>query len=323
MSVSVVTGGLGYIGQSLVSTLKGLGQYPVVIDVRSIPSQVADVEVIRGSIGESRVWEQLRGRTIDTVYHCAGLISVAESVNEPAAYFKQNVSEGLSMLNLLPQWGSPPLVFSSSAAIYGHPDDVPIPEDGPKRPLSPYGLTKWHFEQILQSYQEAYHQPYVALRYFNAAGCVPGVRELHDPETHLVPLVLRAFRERRSPTIFGSDYPTSDGTAVRDYVHVGDLVEAHIKAAQHLRDGGPSCALNLGSGRGATVREVMGVAEAVTGVHLPPVLKENRAGDAAVLVADISEAHRVLGWKPTRSDMTRIVSEVWQGMVNETLATGL
>lgn len=310
----VITGGLGYVGQSLAATLQASGEQVILIDVRHIPSQVAGVPTIHGSIGDHALWEAISQSVhIKTIYHCAGLIVVSESTRDPARYFQENVCAALSMLDYLRKIHPVPMVFSSSAAVYGVPKSTPIAEDGAKAPISPYGVTKWEFEQILAAYNRAYGQPYVALRYFNVAGTVQGIVERHDPESHLLPLVASAIRQGHSPKIFGTDYPTPDGTAIRDYIHIEDLVDVHRKAADFLARGEESQAFNVGSGRGHSVREVIEAFQRVLG--RPVVAKElpRREGDPPVLVADISKARERLGFHPSHSqEIDRAVRDVWE-----------
>lgn len=286
----------------------------VVIDVRQIPSQVSGLSVLTGSVGDPKVWQSISERyQIDAVYHCAGLISVAESVRDPSPYFNENVSAGIQMLDHLREIGSIPVIFSSTAAVYGVPHSVPIPETAPTEPVNPYGMTKRQFEQVLEEYHKAYGQPWIALRYFNAAGMVEGVKEQHEPETHLLPLVADAFRASRAPTVYGTRYPTKDGSAVRDYIHVADLADAHLLARDYLHSGNRPRAFNLGSGQGTSVLEVVRAFQEVSGKNIDPVLASNRAGDPPVLVASIAEARSALHWEPMRSDIRQIVEEVWRG----------
>ncbi len=312
--VVVITGGLGYIGQSLAYYLSRRGQTVAIVDRRNIASQLHDITVIRGSVGESEVWEWIRAHfQIQTVYHCAGLISVSESVAEPAPYFGENVVEAVRMLDHLRLGGPVPVVFSSSAAVYGTPTSVPIEESAEKRPMSPYGVTKWQFEQILEAYGAAYHLPWVALRYFNAAGQLGPVREMHQPETHVLPLMAQAIRQGASPVVFGADYPTPDGSAIRDYVHIADLVEAHRLAAEYLLTGGAPGAFNLGSGTGTSVLELVEAFGRVTGRPVRPEVRGRRPGDPPRLVAAIRRAAEVLGWRPQSSHpVDAMVQAAWQ-----------
>ncbi|MCL4495847.1 MAG: UDP-glucose 4-epimerase GalE [Firmicutes bacterium] len=310
----VITGGLGYVGQSLAAVLKKRGEIPVVLDYRNIPSQVLDVPVFHGSIADEQIWENIfETYHVDVIYHCAGLIVVSESVREPATYFQENLVAPLVMLNYIRKKGSIPVIFSSSAAVYGTPEVVPIPEETVKAPISPYGITKWQFEEILRCYDKAYVQPWVALRYFNVAGSVEGVMESHIPETHLLPRIAMALTQHEQPEIYGTDYPTPDGTAVRDYIHMHDLVEAHLLAAHYLQEGGVSAAFNVGSGHGHSVQEVMNGFARVTGLPVNPARLPRRAGDPPVLVADIHKAQTELRFKPRYShDIDRMIQDTWE-----------
>jgi UDP-glucose-4-epimerase GalE len=319
-AVPVITGGLGYIGQSLAYRLRSQAGTVVIVDRRGISSQVDGVEIVRGSVGDSEVWEWIRAHyQIQSVYHCAGLISVPESVSEPSRYFQENVVEAVRMLDHLRQGPPVPLVFSSSAAVYGTPETVPIVESAVKAPLSPYGVTKLHFEQILAAYFEAYRMPWVGLRYFNAAGHLGPVRELHQPETHVLPLIARAIRGGSRPAVYGTDYPTPDGSAIRDYIHIADLVEAHVLASDYLLSGGTPTAFNLGSGKGTSVLELVDAFARVSGRPLEPELLGRRAGDPPQLVAAIDRAVEALGWRPTHSNpIDTMVEDAWkasEGMV--------
>ncbi len=306
----VITGGLGYIGQSIAADLVKRGEKPLIIDRKSGSGQVAGVPKITGDIREARVWAELQDRPIEAIVHCAGLIQVGESVQHPARYFTDNVEAGIAMLSHVMKLGRIPFLFSSSAAVYGQPDAVPIMEDAPMRPQNPYGVTKRQFEEVLASYGHAYGLPYVCLRYFNAVGYYDQVAERHDPETHLLPSVMRLISQGKAPAIFGHDYPTPDGTAIRDFVHIKDLVRAHILALNYLRDGGASMAINAGSGSGSSVLEVVRAFQQCIPSMPSPDMLPRRPGDPPVLVADIRRAREVLDWVPQHSNIDSIVSEV-------------
>lgn len=249
------------------------------------------------------------------VLHFAASAYVDESVRDPAAYYRNNVGGTINLLDAMRRHGVDTIVFSSTCATYGVPHRLPIDECHPQQPISPYGHTKLVVERILAAYAEAYGLRWSALRYFNAAGADPAgdLGEEHDPETHLVPSALLAAMGRRPPLpVYGSDYPTPDGTAVRDYVHVSDLASAHVAALRHLLDGGPSTALNLGTGAGHSVREVIGAVERVTGLTVPVAARARRAGDPAALVADASRARSLLAWAPVHSGLDDIVASAWQ-----------
>lgn len=305
--VVVVTGGAGYIGRSLVARLQAGGLQPVVIDRR--PMAVAGIQSTAGDIRDPHVWLGLRDYAIRAVFHLAGRIQVAESVADPARYFDDNVVAGLQMLHHLRMLGNPPVVFSSSAAVYGAPLHMPIAEATALNPLSPYGVSKRHFEEVLAAFAEAYGLSYVALRYFNAAGSYAGVGEKHEPETHLIPLAIDRIQQGALPIVYGRDYPTDDGTAVRDFVHISDLVEAHIQALHYLESGGRPRVFNVGAGHGVSVRRVVEAVAQALGASSEMRFADRRAGDPAVLVADIGHARRVLEWEPTHSSVTRIVSD--------------
>ncbi len=310
----LITGGLGYVGQSLAAVLKRRGESPILLDYRDIPSQVPDIPLFRGSVGSKQIWKKIfESYHLTMIYHCAGLIVVPESLREPARYFEENLIAPLAMLNYIRDNGPIPMVFSSSAAVYGNPKAVPIPEEAMKVPISPYGVSKWQFEEILRAYDMAYVQPWVALRYFNVAGSVEGVIESHDPETHLLPRIAMALIRHEQPEIYGTDYPTADGTAIRDYIHMHDLVEAHLQAAHYLQEGGSSQAFNVGSGHGHSVQEVIDGYARVTGLPISPIRMAKRAGDPPILVADIYKAQTELRFKPCYShDVDHMIRDTWK-----------
>lgn len=315
----LVTGGAGYIGSAFVERLREAGESVVVVDDLSTGHRdalAADVPLYVGGIGDRVLVEKLvDDHEVDICVHFAGLIVVSESVLDPLRYYAANVAEGIALLETLTRAGVRRMVFSSSAAVYGAPKSTPISESHECMPESPYGRTKMLFEQCLGDVASAVGGAHVALRYFNAAGATRGARERHEPETHLIPNALKTAMGIQSVLkLFGTDFPTRDGTAERDYVHVADLAEAHLQAVHYLRTGGASCVLNLGGGTGTTVREVVSVVERVTGRRVPIIEEARRAGDPARLVADISKAREVLGWRPTRSDLACIVESAWRGL---------
>jgi UDP-glucose-4-epimerase GalE len=294
----------------------GRGLRVVVLDDGSAgasPPLPEGVEVVRGDIGDrAAVGQLLRRASVDAIVHFAGKIQVGESVTNPALYFDVNLVRALSLLEEARAAGVTRLVFSSTAAVYGEPDAVPIPEEAPKRPVNPYGASKLAFEHALEAYGRAYGLRWAALRYFNAAGAAPdgSIREAHEPETHLLPLVIDAGLGRRPPlTLFGDDYPTRDGTCERDYIHVCDLASAHLLTLDRLAQGEAVGAVNLGTGRGSTVREVLDVAERVLGRPVPHVVGPRRAGDPSSLVADPGRAERLLGWRAARSDLETLIED--------------
>jgi UDP-glucose-4-epimerase GalE len=248
--------------------------------------------------------------------HFAAHCYVGESVTDPRKYFRNNVADALTLLNAAVDSGVRHFVFSSTCAVYGIPEEVPITEQNPREPINPYGATKLAFENALEAYDRAYQMRSARLRYFNAAGADESgeIGELHDPETHLIPLALLAsMPDGPELNVFGSDYPTPDGTCLRDYIHVNDLADAHVRALQHLEQGGESVALNLGTGKGNSVLEVIHAAEAATGRPVRRKIGPRRPGDPPVLVADASKAQKVLGWTAKR-DLTEIVNSAWNFM---------
>lgn len=321
----LVTGGAGYIGSHAARALRVAGYDVILYDNLSSGFRrlAKGFELIEGDIADREKLNQILPR-IDAVMHFAAHAYVGESVENPRKYFHNNGVAALSMLNAALDAGIRRFVFSSTCAVYGTPDRVPINEQTPREPVNPYGASKLFFENVLEAYSRAYQLSSVRLRYFNAAGADESgeIGELHDPETHLVPLALEATSENgRELQIFGSDYPTADGTCVRDYVHVNDLADAHVKALQHLEKlseekRGESLALNLGTGRGHSVLEVMQAAERVTGRPVRRLMGPRRAGDPPALVADPTKARDLLGWTAKRS-LEDIVSSAWKWMQSQ------
>jgi UDP-glucose 4-epimerase len=315
----LVTGGAGYVGSHAVRELRRNGHDVLVYDNLSTGHRqlVEALELVVGDIGDrSQLKSALRG--VDAVMHFAAHAYVGESVQNPRKYFDNNVGAALCLLNATIDAGIRHLVFSSTCAVYGNPTRIPIPEDTPREPVNPYGVTKLLFERALEAYDHAYGLRFVALRYFNAAGADPSgeIGELHDPETHLIPLALAAAAGMRPAIeIYGEDYPTADGTCIRDYIHMNDLAEAHVRALEYLAEGGESIALNLGTGRGYSVKEVLAEVETVTGRALNRRTGPRRPGDPPVLVADPSRAQRTLNWRAQRS-LNEIVSSAWNWMRN-------
>jgi UDP-glucose-4-epimerase GalE len=318
----LVTGGAGYVGSHMVATLRAAGHAPVVLDDLStghrdaVPGDVPFVELDLRATAE--VGAALREHRIEAVFNFAARSLVEESVNDPRRYWQGNAVATLSLLDAVLSCGEGVRAFvqSSTAAVYGAPDAdaLPIDEDHPKRPTNPYGETKLAIERALESYGRAYGLRWAALRYFNAAGAAPeaGLAERHDPETHLIPIVLEvAAGARAAVSIYGTSWPTPDGTCVRDYVHVTDLCEAHLLALDHLLAGGESGAFNLGTGQGHSVRAIVRAAEAVVGRPVATIDAPARAGDPAELVAKVDRAARVLGWRATRSSLPRMVGDAW------------
>jgi UDP-glucose 4-epimerase len=312
----LVTGGAGYIGSVTVERLITKGESVVVFDNLSHGHREAiDAEVpfYQGSVGDRALVTRItKEHAVESCVHFASLISVGESEANPAEYFENNVQQGISLVGALLHAGVRQFVFSSTAAVYGEPEKMPIGEDCPQWPKNPYGWTKFAFERILETYDKAYGLKSVFLRYFNASGATERCGEDHDPETHLIPNVLAAAADpQRQMRIFGDSHPTPDGTPIRDYIHVADLADAHVLALQHLRKGGASDALNLGSGQGYSVLEVIETARRVTGLPVRTRTEKPRAGDPPRLIADPSRAKSVLGWSSTMSDLPSIIQSAW------------
>lgn len=315
MSTVLVTGGAGFIGSVTTDSLLSRGDRVVVIDdlSRSTRAGVADQALfVEADIGDAVAVERvLTDHRPDAVIHFAGYIAVGESVKDPGLYVDRNVGRSGVFLDAVVRQDITNVVFSSSAAVYGAPDSVPIREDQEKRPTSPYGWTKWAFEQMLDFYAVAHGTRSVSLRYFNAAGASPTRVERHDPETHLIPNILDAADGRKVMSVFGTDYSTRDGTAIRDYIHVSDLAQAHLRAVDYLLEGGASTALNVGSGVGHTVLEVVESVRRVTGRDVPLILADRRPGDPPELVADPAAAYALLGWRVAQSELDEIIRSAW------------
>ena len=312
----LVTGGAGYIGSVTVERLQAKGEEVVVLDdLARGHSPVLDrnTPFYQGKIGDRDLVARIaREHKLESCIHFAALIEVGESVIDPAKYFENNVGQGIALAGVLVQAGVRRVVFSSTAAVYGDPEQIPILEQSRQWPKNPYGWSKFFMERLLGSYDQAYGLRYVALRYFNAAGATEKCGERHEPETHLIPNVLFvALGEQPAVRVFGKNYPTPDGTPIRDYIHVVDLADAHICALEHLRNGGQSDCLNLGTGRGFSVLEVIETVRQVTGREIPVQIEPPRAGDPSRLIADPSRAKSVLGWEPVVSDLESIVRSAW------------
>jgi UDP-glucose-4-epimerase GalE len=312
--VVLVVGGAGYVGSHAAHALIRHGHDVILYDNLSTGHRfLADgFELIVGEIADRAQLTPLL-RRVGAVMHFAGHAYVGESVENPRKYFHNNVEAALTLLNACVDCGVRRLVFSSSCTVYGVPSTLPIAEDAPREPVSAYGASKLFFEHALEAYDRAYGLKFVSLRYFNAAGADESgmIGELHQPETHLIPSALLAARgERAALDLFGSDYPTPDGTCIRDYIHVNDLAEAHVLALQHLCDGKDSTALNLGTGRGYSVQDVLKKVEEVTGHSVPVRIAPRRLGDPPSLVADPGRAENLLRWKAKRS-LDDIVKTAW------------
>ena len=318
-SVNVlVTGGAGYIGSHTCKALAAAGYNPIVVDDLSTGHRWAVKwgPLVVGDIADrALVSKTVKRYTIRSAVHFAAHAYVGESVELPRKYFDNNVSRTLALLDALLDEGVDKIVFSSSCATYGIPRALPIAEDHPQSPINPYGASKLFVESVLHWYEQAYGLRYMSLRYFNAAGADSDgeIGEDHTPETHLIPLVIAAAQGANPAVeIFGTDYDTLDGTAVRDYVHVCDLAAAHLKALDHLLAGGTSAGVNLGTGRGHSIRDVIAAVEAVCGRTVPVVEAPRRAGDPPALVADPRLGQRLLRWNPRQSDLTTIVRTAWE-----------
>jgi len=313
----LVAGGAGYIGSVTVELLRAAGERVVVLDnlVRGHrPALDADIPFYQGKIGDRALLERIAAEhELESCIHFAALAYVGESVKDPAWYYENNVEQGIAMMSALLHVGVRRVVFSSTAATYGDAQHIPISENEPQWPVNPYGWSKLFMERLLHSYDVAYGLKFVALRYFNAAGATARCGEHHEPEAHLIPnTLLAAAKESSEVPVFGNNYPTPDGTAIRDYVHVVDLADAHIRALGHMRRGGASDFLNLGTGHGYSVTEVIEAARKVTGREIRVRVEPPRAGDPPSLVADPARAKSVLGWVPAKSDLHTIIDSAWR-----------
>lgn len=315
----LVTGGAGYIGSHVCKALAASGFLPVTFDDLSrghdwavrwgplVRGNLLDRQALLGALDEYRP---------ASIIHLAGFTYVGESVRDPLLYYQNNIAGSLGLLKCAVDRGIGALVFSSSAAVYGDPLSIPIGEDHPLAPINPYGFTKVAVERFLLDAEAAGGPRSISLRYFNASGADTDgeAGEAHDPETHLIPLVLTAARTGTPLTIFGTDYDTPDGTCIRDYIHVSDLADAHVRSLRTLLAGGPTRTLNLGTGAGLSVRDIIAAAETVTGRKIPVQFGPRRPGDPPRLVSDPGLALRELDWRPTYSDMVTIVETAWRWM---------
>lgn len=314
----LVVGGAGYIGSHMVKMLLGRGYGVTTLDNLSTGHRDAVLggEFVLGDLADRALLDKLFSeRKIDGVMHFASFIQVGESVQNPAKYYENNVVNTLNLLDAMVAHDVKRFIFSSSAAVYGEPVQVPIDEAHPKNPINPYGRSKWMVEQMLADYDRAYALKSVSLRYFNAAGADPEglLGERHEPETHLIPLVLQAASgQRENVQVFGRDYDTPDGTCIRDYVHVADLCEAHRLALGRLLDGAGSAVYNLGNGNGFSVQEVIDTTARVVGKPIQVKDGARRAGDPARLVADAQTAKQALGWLPRYPELETIIRHAWQ-----------
>ena len=313
----LITGGAGYVGSHVNKLLYEKGYETVVADNLVYGHKeavkwgkleivdLADIDLLR---------DLFRKYDFDTVFHFAAYAYVGESMKEPAKYYRNNVVNTINLLDVMRECDTKRIIFSSSCATYGIPASVPIKEDAPQNPINPYGRTKLMMEQALRDYHEAYGIKYCCLRYFNAAGADPDgeIGERHDPETHLIPLVLAAADESKSVNVFGSDYPTADGSCIRDYIHVSDLADAHVRAMDYLEKGNQSCCINLGNGSGVSVFEIIEAAKRVTGSNIRVNISPRRPGDPPVLVGSAELAKEKLGWEPKFTDIDIIIDHAWR-----------
>jgi UDP-glucose 4-epimerase len=317
----LVTGGAGYIGSHTVLALKQAGYQVVILDNlvyghQDLVEKVLQVELVIGDTGDRALLDDLfKTHNITAVMHFSAYAYVGESVTDPAKYYRNNVLGTLTLLEAMLAASIKKFVFSSTCATYGVPEIVPIPENHPQNPINPYGASKLMVERILSDFDIAYNFKSVRFRYFNAAGADPNslLGEDHQPETHLIPLVLlTALGKRKSISIFGTDYPTPDGTCIRDYIHVNDLAQAHVLGLEYLLQGGDSEVFNLGNGNGFSVREVIAAAEAVTGMSIPIEECDRRPGDPPSLIGSGEKARKILNWQPQYPSIKDIVSHAWQ-----------
>jgi len=312
----LVTGGAGYIGSHTIYFLRKSGHDVVVVDnlSRGHKANVPDGILYTVDLRETaKLADLMKQQHCEAVIHFAAYISVGESTKAPELYFSNNVAGSASLFEAMQQAGVNKLVFSSTAAAYGIPKSVPITEDQPYAPINPYGESKVMVEKMIEALDQYRGFRSTRLRYFNACGAEPaaGLGECHDPETHLIPLILRAVLTGDPVTVFGDDYDTPDGTCIRDYIHVSDLAEAHVLSVEYLLKGGAPGAFNVGTGAGHSVKEVLDATEQITGQRVPQKLGPRREGDPPRLVADSQKLQKTLGWKPTRADLKRIVSDAW------------
>jgi UDP-glucose 4-epimerase len=312
----LVTGGAGYIGSVTVEDLRKNGEEVVVLDNLVYGHREAvdsSIPFYEGNIGDRDfVSKILESHKIDACLHFSAFAYVGESVEKPDIYFENNTIQTIRLLDVLLKYRVKNFVFSSTCATYGEPQYIPINEQHPQNPTNPYGWSKFMIERILESYDIAYGLKFVALRYFNACGATANHGEDHEPETHLIPLVLQTAQGKRTYiSIFGDDYPTPDGTAIRDYIHISDLSEAHLLALKHLRAGKDSEFINLGNGQGFSVKEVIETARKITGREIEAKIAPRRSGDPSKLVADAEKARMILGWNPQFPDLQTIIESSW------------
>jgi UDP-glucose-4-epimerase GalE len=317
----LVVGGAGYIGSCTASHVVGSGHTPFIYDNLSAGHRWAvgsKMLVVADLADKLSIQQAIQRYQIEAVIHFAAHAYVGESVVEPRKYFQNNVVNTLNLLDVMLVHGVKYIVYSSSCATYGNPEHLPISEEHPRLPVNPYGESKLFVERALDWYGKAYGLRWVALRYFNAGGASGELGECHDPETHIIPLAIGAALNGKQVSVFGTDYLTPDGTAVRDYIHVDDLASAHLLALKYLLGQGASRAFNLGMGRGHSVREILQMVELVGKVSVPCRSAGRRPGDPAVLVADNRAAREILGWTPRRSSLPEIIESAWEWHTSST-----
>ncbi len=316
----LVTGGGGYIGSHTVKLLTQAGYDVIIFDNlvyghQDLVQTVLNVKLIIGDLGDRQLLDTIfQEYHITAVIHFAAYTYVGESVTNPAKYYRNNVASSLNLLEAMQSAGVKNIVFSSTCATYGTPQKIPLTEEHPQHPINPYGTSKLMVEMMLKDFSNAYNLNFVAFRYFNAAGAdmTGKLGEDHNPETHLIPLVLlTALGKRDAITIFGTDYPTEDGTCIRDYIHVEDLSSAHILGLEYLLNGGKSDFFNLGNGNGFSVKEVIETAQKITGIEIKIIIGDRRLGDPPILVGSSEKAQKILNWQPKYPDLETIISHAW------------
>jgi len=320
MSAILVTGGAGYIGSHAVRALANLNYQVIVLDNLIYGHKEAiinsSVKFVEGDISnKSLVTDIIKTYKVEAVMHFAAFAFVGESVTDPSKYYTNNLASSIAMLDAMREAGCKNIIFSSTCATYGTPTYMPLDELHPQAPINPYGASKWMLERVIKDYHHAYGLNYAFLRYFNASGCSADglIGEDHTPETHLIPLILKAVKgERAAITVFGTDYDTPDGTCIRDYIHVEDLADAHIKAFTFLLSGKGPVICNLGTGTGYSVKEMIDATERVTGKKVPVVFGDRREGDPAVLVANATKAFDEIGWKAKYTNIEEIITTAWK-----------